>query len=53
MLDLNLSIIHDIVSSQIYDEHSDFNFEIVIFVFLDGDVPRLLLHISRAKIWYQ
>ena len=35
-LDLNLSITNGIVSSKIYD----FNFEIVNFPFLDGDVPR-------------
>ena len=38
-LDLNLSITNDIVSS-IYDQRDDFNFEIVNFPFLDGDVPR-------------
>ena len=38
-LDLNLSITNGIVSSKIYDKRNDFNFEIVIFVFLDGDVP--------------
>ena len=39
-LDLNLSITNDIVSSKIYDQRDDFNFEIVNFLFLDGDVPR-------------
>ena len=39
-LDLNLSITNGIVSSKIYDKRSDFNFEIVNFPFLDGDVPR-------------
>ena len=39
-LDLNLSITNDIVSSKIYDKRDDFNFEIVNFPFLDGDVPR-------------
>ena len=29
-----------IVSSKIYDKQDDFNFEIVNFPFLDGDVPR-------------
>ena len=29
-----------IVSSKIYDKRDDFNFEIVNFPFLDGDVPR-------------
>ena len=36
-LDLNLSIKHGIVSSKIYDKRDDFNFEIVNFLFLDGD----------------
>ena len=39
-LDLNLSITNFIVSSKIYDKRDDFNFEIVNFPFLDGDVPR-------------
>ena len=39
-LDLNLSITNDIVSSKSYDKRDDFNFEIVNFPFLDGDVPR-------------
>ena len=39
-LDLNLSITNGIVSSKIYDKRDDFNFEIVNFQFLDGDVPR-------------
>ena len=37
---LNLSITNGIVSSKIYDKQDDFNFEIVNFPFLDGDVPR-------------
>ena len=36
-LDLHLSIFNGIVSTKIYD---DFDFEIVNFPFLDGDVPR-------------
>ena len=36
---LNLSITNGIVSSKIYDQRDDFNFEIVNFSFLDGDVP--------------
>ena len=39
-LELNLSITKGIVSSKIYDKRDDFNFEIVNFPFLDGDVPR-------------
>ena len=38
-LDLNLSITNGIVSSKIYDKRDDFNFELVNFPFLDGDVP--------------
>ena len=41
-LDLDLSISNGIVSSKIYDKRDDFNFEIVNFPFLDGDVPRSL-----------
>ena len=39
-LDLHLSISDYIVSTKIYDKRDDFDFEIVIFPFLDGDVPR-------------
>ena len=39
-LDLNLSITNGIASSKIYDKRDDFDFEIVNFPFLDGDVPR-------------
>ena len=35
-----MSITNDIVSSKIYDNWDDFNFEIVNFPFLDKDVPR-------------
>ena len=35
-----MSIRNGIVSSKIYDKRDDFNFEIVNFPFLDGDVPR-------------
>ena len=38
-LDLHLSISNDIVSTKIYDKLDDFDFEIVNFPFLDGDVP--------------
>ena len=34
-----MSITNGIVSSKIYDKLDDFNFEIVNFPFLDGDVP--------------
>ena len=38
-MDLRLSISNDIVSSKIYDKRADFDFEIVVFPFLGGDVP--------------
>ena len=40
--DSNLSMTNDIVSSKFYDKQCVFNFEIVNFPFLDGDVPRFL-----------
>ena len=39
-LDLHLSISNDIVYTKIYDKRADFDFEIVNFPFLDGDVHR-------------
>ena len=39
-LDLHLSISNTFVSSKIYDKRDDFDFDIVNFPFLDGDVPR-------------
>ena len=39
-LDLNLFITNGIFSFKINDKLDDFNFEIVNFPFLDGDVPR-------------
>ena len=39
-LDLHLSIANGFVSSKIYDKRDDFDFDIVNFPFLDGDVPR-------------
>ena len=38
--DLNLSITNGKISCKIYDKRDDFNFEIVNFPFLNGDVPR-------------
>ena len=40
-LDLHLSIVDGFVSCKIYDKRDDFDFEIVNFPFLDGDVPRV------------
>ena len=57
-LDLHLSISNDIVSNKFYDKRDDFDFEIVNFPFLDGDVPRStsygvyisqLIHFARAS----
>ena len=39
-LDLHMSISNGFVSSKIYDKRDDFDFNIVNFPFLDGDVPR-------------
>ena len=39
-LDLQFSISTDIISTKIYDKHDDFDFEIVNFPFLHGNVPR-------------
>ena len=39
-LDLNLCISNGTVSTIIYDKLDDFDFDIVNFPFLDGDVPR-------------
>ena len=38
-LDLNLCISNGTVSTKIYDKRDDFDFDIVNFPFLDGDVP--------------
>ena len=40
LLFLNLSITNGIVSFKIYNKRDDFNFEIVNFPFLEGDIPR-------------
>ena len=39
-LELHLSISNNFVSTKIYDKRDDFDFEIVNFQFLNGDVPR-------------
>ena len=39
-LDLHLSISNGFVSFKIYDKRDEFDFDIVNFPFLDGDVPR-------------
>ena len=59
-LDLHSSISNDIVSTKIYDKRDDFDFEIVNFPILDGDVPRStsygvylsqLIRFARASIY--
>ena len=42
-LDLHLSVANGFVSSKIYDKRDDFDFDIVNFPFLDGDVLVVLL----------
>ena len=42
-LDLHLSISNDIVSTKVYDKRDHFDFEIVNFPFLDGDVPQFYI----------
>ena len=37
---MGLSITNGIVLSNIYDKRDNFKFEMIIFPFLDGDVPR-------------
>ena len=39
-LDLHLSVANGFVSSKIYDKRDDFDFDIVNYPCLDGDVPR-------------
>ena len=48
-LDLHLSISNGFVISKIYDKRDDFNFDIVNFPFLDGDVLRGL-HFSTYSV---
>ena len=40
-IDLNLTILDGFVSSKIYDKRVDFDFDIVNFPFLNGDIPRV------------
>ena len=39
-MDIHLSIVDGFVSCKIYDKRDDFDFEIVNFPFLDGNIPR-------------
>ena len=52
-LDLNVCISNGTVSTKIYDKRDDFDFDIVNFPFLGGDVSRRTsygVHISQRKI---
>ena len=49
-LDLNLCIANGTVSTKTYDKRDDFDFDIVNFPFLDGDVP---LRTSNGVYIYQ
>ena len=40
LFDLHISVSNGFVSSKIYDKRDDFDFDIVNFPLLDGDVPR-------------
>ena len=54
LLDLNLCISNGTVSTKIYYKRDDFDFDIVNFPFLDGDVPRLTsyrVYISQLIIF--
>ena len=51
-LDLNLSINNDTVSTKIYDKRDDFDFDIVNFPVLDGDVPLIVyMHVYIIYIY--
>ena len=39
-MDLHLSVSDGFVQTKMYDKRDDFDFNIVNFPFLDGDVPR-------------
>ena len=45
-LDLHLSISDGFVQTKIYDKRDDFDFDIVNFPFLDGDVPTVFIFFS-------
>ena len=57
-MDLDLSISGGFVKTKIFDKRDDFDFDIVNFPFLDGDVPRStfygvyfsqLIHFARVS----
>ena len=54
-MDLHLSISDGFVKTKIYDKRDDFDFDIVNFPFLDGDVPRSAsygVYISQLFDWF-
>ena len=48
-LNLHLSVSNGFVSSKIYDKRDDFDFDIVNFPFLDGDVPRHVTYFNARN----
>ena len=48
-MDLHLTISDGFVSFKIYDKHNDFDFDIVNFPVLDGDIPNTQLQIQRIQ----
>ena len=48
-LDLHLSISNGFVSSKIHDKRDDFDFDIVNFPFLGGNIPRRPSHTIDSK----
>ena len=55
-----LSILDGFISYKIYDKRDDFDFEIVIFPYLDGDVPRrayygvyIVTNLVRQSVWWR
>ena len=48
--DLHFSIANGFVSSKIYDKRDDYNFDVVNFPFLDGDVPCVLRMVYTFRI---
>ena len=49
-LDLLSLICNGFVSTKIYDKHDDFDFDIVDFLFLGGDIPRAP-SVSALFVW--
>ena len=49
-LDLNLCISNGTVSTKIYDKRDDFDFDIVNYPFLDGDVPPGVPHMGYTYL---